>query len=356
MSSGKVTCANCRAVLKLPRPVPHRKKVKCPRCGTVLSLPASDESTPGLETLEEVEDTENADPRISPSSGNGKAARRPRTEDEEDEPVSPDEEPDDEEEPRPKKRRKKRKRARRRSAGVGLTVLRAGLWLHLIATNFQVLAILAMWLGVVCLVVALVIREQKWAETGAHTLTAGFFLLGAGGLINLPAPFFCLASPDGKGRVALILSLLFWGLAAYLGWVTTGAAATVVMLLCALASSLAWLSFLRSLAAYFEDPWTEEEFRTLFRTVIITLLVVLVIGAVVVFGTPDPNRPRPEGGEDRSGFVCCALSLVGVVLSLLIAYLHLMGRTGNANLFDLTGIPWGFRYMKALYTLLQQVG
>lgn len=380
-------CVNCARTFRV-RDALAGKTVKCPACETPLRVPAAGAAPPVGFAL--VEESAQEAPQPCSSCGNpmplqdriclacgfdrvaGKRLKhRRKSADDELEADLQDpylaallrEAEEDADAPRTG-------RPTRRAAGAsarGLKVVAVGLWLHGGATVFVLLALMALWSGVGCWLLTLFVRDrealQGWTQAAAGSFTAGFFLLMPAGLLNLPAPFLCLSVPDRSARLFLVLSLVVWIVAlaggAGLKWGADSPVSMLLMIALALVSSLMWLYFLRSLANYVGDDESEGEFRTLIVTVYIALAVVLFVGSMVAFGLtakPGATPPADEGGiPDRSGFVCFALALFLIPIALLAVYLSVMGRGRNASWYDLTGIPWGFRYLKALWRLTAQV-
>jgi predicted Zn finger-like uncharacterized protein len=70
-ASHRITCPDCKSVLKPAKPVPDGKKVKCPKCGNTFT-------TPGLveEVFEVVQEVEEAPRKPKTSGGKGKAGTK----------------------------------------------------------------------------------------------------------------------------------------------------------------------------------------------------------------------------------------------------------------------------------------
>jgi len=73
-TSHRITCPDCKSVLKPAKPVPDGKKVKCPKCGNTFT-------TPGLveEVFEVVEEADEAPPKAKGMDRKGKAALKKKT-------------------------------------------------------------------------------------------------------------------------------------------------------------------------------------------------------------------------------------------------------------------------------------
>ena len=56
MASARITCPDCKSVLRPAKPVPDGKKVKCPKCGNTFTTPGLVEEVEVVEAVEEVEE------------------------------------------------------------------------------------------------------------------------------------------------------------------------------------------------------------------------------------------------------------------------------------------------------------
>lgn len=74
MASARITCPDCKSVLRPAKPVPDGKKVKCPKCGNTFTTPGLVEEVEVVEAVEEVEEVPRKKSSIKKASDKTKKA------------------------------------------------------------------------------------------------------------------------------------------------------------------------------------------------------------------------------------------------------------------------------------------
>jgi hypothetical protein len=256
-------------------------------------------------------------------------------------------------------------RRKSRSRRQGLAGVNVGLAIHYGAMATFLLGLIAGWVALLLLVIAVVSLgrtrpDQTPSASALGTLAVSgilflvsFALIGCASIADVVSSAFCLRVPDGKARGLLIAALCVRLLAVPVGLALLFFAPPGLVVLCVMVLALIgwalWVGFLHTLAQSLKQPVLAQEsvdvsFSALKLGATWVVGMGMLIGAIVMLASM-----KRVGGCFAGFFIFTFVSLTAGI----IRYLVVSGRFDSLLTLVLypTGIPVIMRYLDLISSL-----